>query len=329
MAEKLFFPYRFLDHAIHVDVTAVYVDGHLTDRVVDTGARTVVLRGVQDWSEAVFRIRATLSPDRLARLFPEDEREAPPCRMMLVVHCDATRWRDGVTLYPTRNPGEWEGSIAVRRGGVRGAILAKAILVRAEDRKGVAPSFGVTANIRLADSAEWRFSFDRQATPPGGFMNTMWDNFSTSKSLKRRSHASLLYYLDLEEDESGPILYLNEGIEGLKEVLSNEATRGKAAAVRDIVFSAIAQSVWLAMTTESLLAVEQGADEPPKQWQRQVIATFKPLLGSIDAVQAIRNSEEVTGLIESLATAVQTHEPLRSSVVKLMAEIDANDSEGL
>lgn len=325
MAERLFFPYRFAGHAVDVAVTEVRLDGKQADQLVDADARAVILRDIEHWNEAVVRLRATIAPDRLKSLFPEDEREDPPCRMLLVAHCDATRWRDGVVLQPTGLHGTWEGVVTVSRRRVRGALLASVMLIRDEAREAPLAPFGSKAHIRLANSAEWRISFDRQATPPGGFMNIQWDDFANSKSSKRKNHSTLLYYFDLEGDD--PTLYLNEGIAGLKEVLSSEATRGKAAAVREIVFSAIAQSVWLAMATESLLAIQPGMDDPDKQWQRNVLTTIRPLLGTIDPVSSIRNPNDASTLVEALATAVQTHEPLKQSVQKLLSEIDANDSE--
>jgi hypothetical protein len=323
MAEQTFFPYRFAGHVCDLLISGLEVDGKPQDTMINPLARTVLLRTMESWTSATVSVVATVPVERLLALFPEDERENPPCAMLIAVRCDATRWREGFTLAPTTS-GTWGGNFQLDHRRIRGHVQVTAYLVRTQSRVAIAP-FASTAHVRIADSASWTISVDREATPPGGYLNVQWDDFANSDSSTRKNHPALLYHLDLEG--STPVLWLNEGIAGLKDVLSSEGTRGRVAAVRDVVFSLIANTVWLGLTVSSLLASQDASEGGAERWQQNVLNTIAPLLSSIpDPVDAIRNASAAQTLIEALLIAVQGQEPVSAAVAKLLNEVEPSDA---
>lgn len=323
MAEQTFFPYRFAGHVADLLIRDVDIDGQQQNTFINPLARTVALRTLDAWTSGTFSVEATVPIERLLALFPEDERGNPPCAMLLAVRCDATRWREGITLTPS-GPGIWRGTFQLDRRRIRGHVQVSAYLVRTQSRA-LVPPFAGTAHVRVADSASWSVSVDREASPPGGYLNVQWDDFANSGSTTRKNHPTLLYHLDLEGN--APILWLNEGITGLKDVLSTEGTRGRVAAVRDVVFSLIANTVWMGLTVSSLLASRDPNEGGPERWQQNVLSTITPLLTTIDdPVESFADPSATQTLVEALLIAVQNQEPVAAAVSKLLSEVDPADA---
>jgi hypothetical protein len=317
MAEEIIYPYNFGRHAVDLQVEEVLLDGDPAERIIDPVTHTAGLRGIENWNEARFRVRATVNPERLQTLFPEEELSAPPQKMLIAFQCYDSKWRDGVNLEAVE-AGIWEGEIAVRRRDVLGVVHASAYLVRTARGRSNGGRFASEAYVRVADSREWKIVLDKQVAPPGGYLDVRWADFATYDYVKLNSHPDLVYYLDY--DRNPPRLWVNEGITGLRAVLSSEATRGLRAAIRDVVFGSIAQSVWFSLAVNSLLSIPAEAEEPELDWQQSVLQQFRQYLipHVPDPVEAVRDPGQAPTLVDTLGAAVQTMRPLHQHVARLL-----------
>ena len=119
-------------------------------------------------------------------------------------------------------------------------------------------------------------------------------------------------------------MYLNESIDNLKIILSNESKMGPIPIVRDIIFDSIAQQVWNIL----ILTASQSVNhiEELSQWQLSVLKQFAPLMyNDSDEESAIEelisdahNNSEIESFLSKMSTAVQNKLKLDKSVKNLL-----------
>jgi hypothetical protein len=315
MPEQLFVSYRFARTALELELHDLYIDGQRLERRIDSGKRNVALHGIEGWTEASVEIRASIEPDRLLELLPPGEHETPHCDALLVVRCDATRWRHSWRLNPAPGGCEWTGWLALPRGQVHGSATASVFLVRNSDRTNAAKHFAARRHLRLASSHEWRFVCDQGASASNEFIAVMWEDFASSPAPRRRLFVSSVY--DLETSGEIPVLYLNSGLPGLQTLMSSSAPHGPVAAARDLVCDLVAQGTWLVLAAAAGL----GSDSPPASagWRRAIAGALQ--LRIAERARSFAGSTDA----ELLLSAVQAEVPLDRSIAALANALATQD----
>src|SRR5439155_14990398 len=97
----------------------------------------------------------------------------------------------------------------------------------------------------------------------------------------------VLFHLDTTQAE--PVLYLNKDTDpDVHAILTEEAPRGKKAALRNVFFAAIAFPVWSCLLRAALTAVD-GEGHVDPGWQRNVLAEVAAVANpKFDRQEALR-----------------------------------------
>lgn len=319
MPRRRALPYRFDKEELNLKIVGVNVGGGPLGNRINEDKLTVELQDQKEWSEGEVRLEARVHEQAEENLIPEDERISPPWKIDAVLFCREAKWRHCVSL-DCGEDGIWKGVIPLRRSELSGTLAVKAFLIRTHDRQDPAHGFASKANVRLASSKEWKIYADDPQTPPGEYLEVEWIDFAESDKDRIKDFASHIYYLDFGENP--PVLYLNSGIAGLKDALESRATRGVPAAVRDVLFDSIAQSVWIAVAMNAVLSArdENGEEQALDDWQKNVLRKFETkLMGRFQNItRAARNPNEAPALLEEIISAVQGQVDMKKSTNKLL-----------
>jgi hypothetical protein len=327
--ETVFLPYLNAGEALVLTLVSATVDGqHASVQWDPETCRVDLVALAAGWQEVLleFAVAFDGSGPKSGELVLPEERGDPVVALLGNLHCSQTyrRWAA---------EGAWDSSHAsgriemtVRRPEVAGAVELRALLVRttAQARDvGLASEKGA----RLAWSRQWRIDVESPEQRAGPGLRTEWEEFRNSTSRWRRQHPELLFHLDTTSEE--PILFINSGIDpDLQAVLKEEAPRGKKAAARDVVFAAIASSVWSSLAGEAERALpHEGLPEPG--WRRnalqQIAEGMSPALSGEEAlerlVKDLHDENGGAGVRERMATAILEITNLRGFAEGLVREL--------
>lgn len=318
------FPYPYLEHELLLEVYGLELDGEEHDAYINSEQQYVQAQEL-DWTEGGLHLRVVLPEKAPAALLPDFERNVPNWHVLAVASCRSSRWRRGFPLQVTDDPLVWEGVVPLKRRLLHGGVKLTAYLVRTTPLHEDAQGFGANKNVRLASSHEWTFQVDEPQTPPGGFLDTRWEDFSVSPHVSLQRNKDLVFYL--ETGPPYPVLYLNSSHASLEGVLESSATVGLPAAVRDVISSAIAQNVWMTLATTALLSGydRDGERREVEGWQANVLGRFERQLhqeADIDIDALIRDPESAPVLMEALSASVQRMSGASKSTFKILKEAD-------
>lgn len=312
LKKALFYPYAFAEEELNIEILDAIVDSNSFSDRINLQTLALNLQDISDWKTASLKVRITLPDNAAERLLPVKERSSPPWRALVSLSCERTRWRRGYPLSMEGDKATWEGSLEIERQLLRDTVKIRAYLVRTASGSVIDPEFADRKGTRLASSPQWELQIDHTRLPPGNYLDVRWENFNTSDHPVRVRTPTLLYYLDFTD--AIPVLWLNEGIDDLKPVLMSLGTVGSRAAVRNILFDSIAQSVWVGLVMHAATAAGDDESEPPEEWQRGILLQFAPLVYSDcsrelaveQLISAAKDREQIPTLIELILVAVQS-----------------------
>jgi hypothetical protein len=162
---------------------------------------------------------------------------------------------------------------------------------------------------------------DEPPLASGGFIEIKWEKFKTCGRPKLEAWPRHLYLLDTDHDM--PILWLNEDVKELKQVLHSTGPRGYNLRIREAMFDTIVSQVWtslasLALTNLALVVRENEEDDETHpidllpEWQRQVITFWAPRMFALSRQEAVERVIETASdrarlpeLVDLLGVAVQ------------------------
>ena len=327
--ETVFLPYLSAGEGLSLKLVGATVDGQHKDVQSDPEAGRVdlVTLGTQ-WQDLTLEFAVSLdrAGPKIREMVPRTERETPRVALMGSLHSSRTYRRWAAT-------GTWEYDSAtgrldatIRRSEVAGVVELRAFLLRTA-AQGVDTDLATEKGARLAWSREWRLQVEPPEHRAGPGLQTTWEEFRNSSSRWRREHPELIFHLDTAPDP--PILFLNSGIDpDLQAVLNEEAPRGKQAAARDLVFAAVALSVWSSLAGEAERALpSEGLVEPG--WKRNVLQKIaevvSPGLSEEEALESLtaelRDKNGGAGVHDRMATAILEVSNLRGFAENLVREL--------
>lgn len=270
-AQTIFFPYIFGDETLRVDLSTCELDGKTFNARWDAESLECDLSGAGAWDSG--RLQFTVSRDPSAvwvlDLVPVSERKSPPVRLLGTAHCGPTfqRRKCEGNLDIKAERGTLE--VPLTRKDLAGSVDLDVFLVRTSPQT-VEPHLAGDAAARIIASRRITVRIDAAARRPGPGLNIEWESFKVSKHPYRAAHSNTLFHLDTSALE--PVLFLNKDADpDLHAILTEEAPRGRKAALRNLLFAALAFPVWTCLIRTALTAVDADGDVPPG-WQRNVLA---------------------------------------------------------
>jgi hypothetical protein len=320
---RIIYPYAVLSGRVEVEITRVRVDSRPLDYAkISPSLRTVALdeAGRDDWQEAVFDIRAVL---------PEDEIAYGPWSELVcvaVLEEAATNTRTVQRLTKDRSTGAWQGSVRLRRSRHRSrATLGLQVVAAVEGVRG-----------RMIGRSETDWVIDLQAEIPvrDKEIRIVEADFRDGPHAWLRPLKDAPWVVDTSSEM--PTVYLNQGIEGLTELLRGSSTAEKATAA--LVNAQIVSDVWETMFHAALSDVEldeEGTPRMPTGWRESVLQTMLsdvlPGLSPTDAIVELRaRREEGYGWAE-LQSRIQYAAALRAQLPKQLTttlRLTARSSQG-
>lgn len=227
---------------LHLD--GLGVDGVLRTDLVHPDNRRVRLDFAEGWSSVRLEIRVE-APPAAEPLRPDS--------VHLLVSAPRAQTRHAVRLAP--DGGSWSAAVDLPRAMLAGVVTAVAEATSVVDGR-----------IRLVGrSEEWRLVVDagEAPVPPGGEPFPMvWIDFAASEApevVRRNRHTYAVMAL-----VPAPVLYLNEGIEGLHALLNAETARGERRRARDLLGCDVARTAVTAIVRAAVaeIAATSPGEEP-------------------------------------------------------------------
>lgn len=269
-ARAVFFPYLYSDDTLSVDLTGCELDGKPVNAKWDSETLECDLASMQPWTVGSVRFKVSRLPKSVwvPDLVPSSEKAKPPVRLVGAAHCGPTFYRrscDGVVDVKGES-----GTIEVllTRNDMSGALDVDLFIVRST-RQADDPQLASDAAARIIGSRRITVRIDPPSRRPGPGLHIEWESFKASKHSYRASHATALFHLDTSGIE--PVLFLNKDTDpDLHAILTEDAPRGKKAALRNVLFAAIAFPVWNCLVRTALPAADSDG-EVPEGWQKNVL----------------------------------------------------------
>lgn len=294
-------------------------------------AMDVASRYLRLWDEPAsswrLRVTASLAEDVAERVLPPSERTSPPVELLLRLRSTTSRRRELVRIPLPSEAGEAASlDLDLVESRWSGLIRAEALMVRTRDHVDPAPGFALEAGTIVASGPPVSIDVDMPATPPGGSLRIVWQDFATSTDPLLRRARSTLFALKASPGGEVPTLMLNSAIDHARTVLDTKGRTGWKARARDATYQTIVHQGWMSLIATALseLADEQQQNEDAgeealesmlggiKPWMQAVIrdwasdlwpehSTDGALLATWDAVKA-GNWDDL--LVERAPTAI-------------------------
>lgn len=277
------FPYEILSKDLALSIRPIQVEHEangllsqdaVPDEFIDLEGQGVRLLDMedQDWTRVVLSLDAEVVPGSTPNL----DDLSSELRVAGVAYCGKTNLRLSVPMRDsTGDRRRWHAVLKLDRRQVYGRVELKAIL------NGVALERPTRF---FAESRPWSLQFDAsEGFAIHGALPVKWVNFMTdSKHAELREYANEAYFLEINDTE--PIVYLNQGLDGLRTVFKEHPRpTGTRLALHEALRTSIAESVWLALFETAAynltrLDDKDDVDWPTISWQENVLKRLLPLV---------------------------------------------------
>lgn len=285
-------PYVYAWAGLDFAVTAYSVDDGDFGIIDDDSDRELSLENLPGWGTATLQGTINVPENVIERVFPEEERDEPPGKLIVTVDCLNTHNRFGHEVVDAPvEPGEYEWEIDIEREKMRERVVLDTYLVRTIEGDHGSSRYASYRGQRLADALPWRVQIDEPDDWLGGHMVVRFKSFSDSAAPVPDDN---LYYLDRSNPEQ-PRVWVNSDHRPIESALSSGGYTGFRPRMRDVISSTIAHQIWveLLMWTASD-ATEEGDIE--YEWQEAVLAEIGPKMYDEDDPVAVaqRFHENIT-----------------------------------
>ncbi len=298
-------PYRHAEAGIELRLDSCSLDSG-EEVPISAHGRFVDLKQWANWKQ--LHVKGTISvPDSVVEtVFPPDEHEAPPGRLLLVVWCLPTILREGREVHPgPALVGAHPFDLVLSRDQFRGVVTLEARLVRTAPRDAGEGLFASDGQVHLATSDVVELELD-ELELRRGFLTVRWEPLEEG----------LVYQLDTS-DPTKPVLLLNNKHPALYRILNSPGTTGREARMRDVVFEQIYYGVWMQLIHRTAADIDPD-DHVRQDWQKGVLRfvgeILYPEIPTLDEVaQKLRTSLEYPDTVASLTEQLD---------VRLQAEME-------
>lgn len=304
-------PYVYARSGLAFAVTGYTVDDGDIGTIDDDSDRELSLENLPGWGTTTLQGTIEISESTIERVFPENERDEPPGKLIVAADCLNTHNRFGYQVVDApveADTYEWE--IDINRDDVRERVDLNAYLVRTADGSHGSSRYASYHGQRLADGLPWRIRIDEPDDWLGGHMVVRFKSFSDSAASVRDDN---LYYLDRTDPEQ-PRVWVNSDHRPIEGALSSGGYTGFRPRMREVISGQIAHQVWveLLMWTASD-ATEDGDLE--YDWQEAVIAEVgskmydedDPVAIAQELHEAVTEPENIPQLMDNINEALQEY----------------------
>jgi len=311
-----FFPYKYRDKGVDLELTRVVFDNDESWDQIDTQRRLIAIDGYKDWETARVQGKVSINDGVLKDVLPPNEREKPPIAISIALRCSETYLRQNFCEGSFEVGEKIDFEIPVERSDVRNTVDIVAGLVRtAEADHIVEDGYAAFNGAVLSDCRKWEIRVDPPELPAGKFLDIRYKSFKEKQKLFK-----------LESDFENPILWLNGDYTDIARILNSKATRGMEARIRDVFFDMISHQVW----TQLLLRAGQDITEDEEvryEWEHAVLNELLTILfpdaEEQEAMLEFRDfvhKNDVPSLIEMVDDVVQAKLDLPKQMTALITE---------
>jgi hypothetical protein len=327
--KTVLFPYKTLSTEPVLTLSSPKVDGQPT-QLLNREGRIDLFDLPVGWRQARVGLRVQLPTDELAEIGASEP------SVVATLNCGPTNLRVAQRLEPGQD-GQWVGDFD----------LPRTLLVdRAELYATVAGTIGGEANRWLGRTRAVQIDISPPRSPeigPAGQIPVVWRDFAVAEEgqspIDPAVHGEIAY-VDLT-GTTGPVIYLNDGIDGLRRLLDDRTGRSAVErAARDVVFDLIAQSALVAMFNAAVAAAAELAEDgdpqlPSVDWQRGVLESLLPLMypdRDVEAAlpiaaEALDSGDDAQDVQTRLLAAAARHVRTKAHVRQTMTALEDHEPQ--
>lgn len=325
--KTVLFPYKTLSTEPVLGLSNPRVDGEPAQLLSREG-HIDLFDLPEGWRQARVGLRVQLPIDELASIGASEP------EVVATLNCGPTNLRVAQRLQLGASAGQWVGEFDLPRTLLvdRAALYATvAGTVDGEGHRWLGRTRAVQVDVAPPRSPE---------IGPAGQIPVAWRNFTVTEEGQNPIDPALhgeIAYVDLA-GATGPVIYLNDGIEGLRRLLDDRSGRSAIERVaRDIVFDLIAQSALVAMFNAATvaaaeLAEDEGAQMPNVDWQLGVLESLLPLMypdrdveaSLLIAAEALNSGDDAQDVQTRVLAAAGRHVRTKTHVLQTMATLETS-----
>lgn len=310
-------PYVYARSGLDFDATRYTVDEGSMGTIDDDSDRQLSLENLPGWGTTTIEGTIEIDEGLIERVFPEDERDEPPGKLIVTADCLNTHNRFGKEVVEAPIEADtYEWDLDIDREDVRERVKLNAYLVRTADTSHESSRYASYNGQRVADGTPWYIQIDEPDDWLGGHMVVRFKSFSDSAASIPDDN---LYYLDRTNPEQ-PRVWVNSDHRPIESSLSSGGYTGFRPRMREVISGQIAHQVWveLLMWTASD-ATEDGDFE--YDWQEAVLTEVgskmydedDPVTIAQELHEAVREPENIPQLMDNVNEALQEYiEPQNS-----------------
>jgi len=324
-------PHSYERDALSIEIDEFRLDGSELDDRGDLNEPGQILSLVDEtWSTLSVEGTVELKSDTIHEVFPPEEWDEPPGRLVLVKtnRLAISRSRTILSESPVED-GEHSFEIQLNRDNYRGTAHIEPYLTRATSRESGPTNCASKVGSRLANGDEWILRLD-ESVDGGGLLMPRFEEFEESDRLPDNRH---IHYLSLESPEN-PQLYLNRSHGQVANVLKNEGTTGGYPRLRDVLYDYIEHSVWTQLLIQTARDTDTDTGETKHAWQDDVLELFldelypelEEEMAAVQLATDIRSVEDLPALVQKIERAVHRQYDIPNDTTKLIEEAIQNDN---
>jgi hypothetical protein len=324
-------PHEYEREALDFEVDTFQLDGtRLGERgELDENNRYLTIEDEAGWETLTVEGTVELREETLREVFPPDEWDSPPGRLVVVKTNRLAISRDRTVVRESPlEEGTASIEIEIERDEHRGTINLQPFLTRATERGPGGTNHASKAGSRLSDGTPWTIRLDRR-TDGGGLLMPIIEDFDDSDRFPGEKH---IHYLSMDEPQN-PQLYLNRSHPQVVNVLENNGATGGPPRLRDVLYDYIEHSVWTQLLMHTARDTDTDTGETKYAWQDDVLDLFlDELYPEMDDEQAaaqlatdVRSVEDLPALVQNIERAVHQQYDIPSDTTKLIEEAIQRD----
>ena len=325
-------PFRYQEEGLNFELEEYSIDGRRLQEIdLAPGQNTLDVSPGQhsegssddhwDWVTLFGRLEV---PDSVtSQLFPPSERDAPPAKLEVAVHCHDTIYRNSENIAEApATPGVYDVKIRLDWENFRGSVELFPYLARTEEGEADG-SYASTRNVKVASGNRYEVVVDHRDKDAPPAIDGEEASFSRSSHLPGEEK---LYYLDFR-NEARPKLWINADHPRIADILRSDGSVGAEPRMRDVILDQIGYGVWSQLFVRAAAAVGPSGDVE-YEWQQTVLEAFAPELYDVDDIEDakqllrddVRDPTEVARLVGRLDGELQDFLDPRSQLINLMEE---------
>lgn len=324
-SELEFFPYAFSGDVLEL-------------RCEPTDARFEACEGgerldLTEWhgdGHVSLNLEVVFDPKAVAQLVPESERPSPPLRVVVRAKSIEGRYR-AVVLDDTPASSPVTGVVTLDYDEARGSLTLEPVLVRASAAPNATAGFAAHAAGLVGRGEPIVVDIDRGPASLGRTLDVRYTAFSVRAVEDELFEVNDKRPFLVDMRGENPVVYLNEEIESLRQIMDSKAKTGSARRIRDIMFTSVVTQGWTALGMAAMAALTgvlnvdsslAGHEAVPQlnEWQQSALAFLVPRMYGLGTEEAL---DRLAGDLRSSSSAGLVATRLSTAVQNQAALIDA------